>query len=227
MAMPGYAGSLAWVRITAQVHKPLFGKPYLRSCQCWPLWSSFLQLSAILGAKHSDNLDAFAEVFLRMSGPTGTAKEFFASKAELVKDLEKDSMTFLDFVGIDIMKRATGCVGDSCTFMLAHGTVRVHPTRAEQFAWLYSVWGATAGALYPHLIRRVFEESHKAVPQERWEEARAAGVNIPPEQDRMSYEETEEAEDGLFMAYCRESRPDLYHVISTIRAESGNPCNVP
>jgi hypothetical protein len=42
----------------------------------------------------------------------------------------------------------------------------------------------------------------------------AAGLNLPSEQDAMSYEETEEGEHEVFMLYCQECFPNLYAVLS-------------
>lgn len=84
---------------------------------------------------------------------------------------------------------------------------------AEELAWQYSEQGAALGAIYPHMIRTMFDQTHAAVSKNQWERARAAGLNIPPEQDLMSYEETEEGENEMFTDYCRECCSDLYSIL--------------
>ena len=60
----------------------------------------------------------------------------------------------------------------------------------------------------------MFEASNARVPEEEWKRARAAGLDIPAEQEVMSYEEREEAESGVFMAYCEKCCPELYDVLA-------------
>lgn len=211
----GYARVLARTRVEQQVNKPFLRKPYLKYGQCYGLWGYFFQLGGILGAKHSANLDAFGHAFLGARGPSGAVKTFFTEVAKrLVTDSVSDSMTFADFVGAEIIGRV-GYTGDAHRFFFDHGMEKLRPNTAQELAWQYSEQGAALGAMYPHIIRRMFEQTHAAVSKEDWERAHAAGLNIPPEQDLMSYEETEEGEDEVFMAYCRECCPDLYSILSS------------
>lgn len=158
------------------------------------------KLSGLLGAKHSANLDAFGHAFLGVPGPSGALKKFFTEIAKsLVSDSATDSMTFADFVGADFISRMR-YAGDPHTFFLEHGMEKLRPNTAQDRAWQYSEQGAALGAMYPRIVRRMFEQTHAGVSKEGWERAHAAGLNIPPEQNQMSYEETEEAEDEAFMA---------------------------
>lgn len=210
----GYVRVLAGARVEQQVNKPLIGKPYLKYGQCYGLWSYFFQLGGILGAKHSANLDAFGPAFLGAHGPSGAVKQFFTESADIMSDSLKDSMTFMDFVGTEFIERI-GYTGDAHQFFCDHGMMKLPPDTAQELAWQYSQQGAALGAIYPHIIRKMFEQTHTAVPKEDWERAHAAGLNIPPEQDLMSYEETEEGENRAFMEYCRECCPDFYRILST------------
>jgi hypothetical protein len=211
----GYVRVLAGVRVEQQVNKPLLGKPYLKYGQCYGLWSYFFQLGGILGVKHSANLDAFGHAFLGARGPSGAVKDFFTEVAkDLVSDSVRDSMTFADFVGAEFIGRI-GYTGDAHSFFCEQGMKKLPPNTAQELAWQYSQQGAALGAIYPHIIRKMFEQTHTPVPKEDWERAHAVGLNIPPEQDVMSYEETEEGEEEAFMDYCRECCPDLYSILST------------
>jgi hypothetical protein len=210
----GYARVLARTRVKQEVNKPFLGKPYLKYGQCYWIWSYFFQLGGILGAKHSANLDAFGNAFLGARGPSGAVKKFFTEVAKrLVTDSVSDLMTFADYVGAEFIGRV-GYVGDAHRFFFEHGMEKLPPNTAEELAWQYSEQGAALGTIYPHIIRKMFDQTHAAVPKEDWERARAAGLNIPQEQDLMSYEETEEEENEVFMDYCRECCPDLYSILS-------------
>lgn len=210
----GYARVLVRMRVEQQVNKPFIGKPYLKYGQCWGLWGYFFQLSGILGAKHSDNLDAFGHAFLGAQGPSGAVKKFFTEVAKsLVADSVSDSMTFSDFVGAEFIGRV-GYAGDAHSYFSEHGMEKVRPNTAEELVWQYSEQGAALGTIYPNIIKKMFDQTHAAVPKENWERAHAAGLNIPPEQDMMSYEETEEGENEAFMNYCRECCPNLYSILS-------------
>jgi hypothetical protein len=210
----GYARFWARIRVEQQVNKPFLGKPYLKYGQCYGIWGYFFQLGGILGAKHSANLDAFGHAFLGAQGPSGAGKKFFTKVAKhLVTDSVSDSMTFTDYVGAEFIGRV-GYAGDAHSFFFEHGMEKVPPNTAEELAWQYSEQGAALGAIYPHIIKKMFDQTHAVVPKEDWERVRAAGINIPPEQDLMSYEETEEGENGVFMDYCRECCPDLYSILS-------------
>ena len=55
----GYIVVMGRARVWQQVNKQFLRKPYLKYGQCLGIWNYFFQLGGILGAKHSDNLDAF------------------------------------------------------------------------------------------------------------------------------------------------------------------------
>ncbi len=210
----GYDRVLARLRIKQEVNKPILGKSYLKYGQCWGIWGYFFQLSGILGTKHSANLDDFGYAFLGVSGPSGAVKKVFTG---VVKHLETHSLTtsttFADCVGAEFIGRV-GYIGDANKFFLEHGMEKFTPDNAEELSWQYSEQGAALGAIYPHIIRRMFDQTHAAWPKENWERARAAGLNVPPEQDLMSYEETVKGENEAFMDYCRQCCPDLYPILS-------------
>jgi hypothetical protein len=210
----GYARVLARTRVEQQQNKPFLGKPYLKYGQCYALWSYFFQLGGILGAKHSANLDAFGTAFLGVRGEPGAVKNFFTEVAKrIMTDYEIDSMTFADYVGAEFIGRV-GHSGDAKRFFLEHGMEKLPPQTAMELAWQYSQQGAALGAIHPQIMRKMFERTHVAVPKEEWELARAAGLDISPEQELMSYEETEEAENEVFMAYCQECCPSFYSILT-------------
>jgi len=210
----GYARVLGQMRIAQQLNKSLFRKPYLKYGQCCYLWSYFLQLGGILGAKHAANLDAFGDAFLGMTGPPAAMKKWFADTAKpIAENLSEDSMKFWEFVGRKYTERI-GYAGDAQSYLLKHGTTKVPASTAAVEAWGYSVQGAALGVLYPHVIRRMFEQTHRPISKASWNRAVAAGLAVPAEQNVMSYEEAEEAENKAFIHYCRECRQDLYPVLS-------------
>jgi hypothetical protein len=210
----GYARVMARVRVQQAVSKPFFGKPYLKYGQCYAIWSYFFQLGAILGGRHSGNLDAFGPAFLGAKGPPGAVMMFFTEVAtRLVADSVRDSMNFQDYVGSEFIKRVQ-YAGDPQTYFAEHGLDKMSPSTAEELAWQYSESGAALGAIYPQIVRQMFIQTHAPVPKDKWQQMRAAGLNLPAEQDAMSYEETEEGEHEAFMVYCRECCPDLYAVLS-------------
>jgi len=210
----GYARVLARIRIEQLLNKPFLRKPYLKFGQCYVLWSYLFQTAGILGAIHSTNLDAFGHAFLGAQGPSGAVKKFFTELADLLlKDSISDSTIFSDYIRVEIFKRL-GYTGDAHSFLLKQGRMKLRPDTAEEQAYQFSEAGAALGAIYPYIIRNMFELTHKTVPKENWERARAVGLNIPPEQELTSYEETEKGENELFMAYCCECCPELYSILN-------------
>lgn len=209
----GYARILARTRVEQQLNKPIIGKPYLKYGQCYALWSYFFQLGGILGAKHSANLDEFGLAFLGARGDSGAVERLFTKIANsLVESSLTDSMKFEDYVGAEFVKRV-GYTGDPMSFFFEHGMEKINQETAEELAWQYALDGAALGAIYPDVLREMFQRTHEGVSEENWEQARAAGLKIPTEQDLMSYEEVEEGEDEVFMAYCRECCPKLFSIL--------------
>jgi hypothetical protein len=204
---------MARTRVEQQQNKSFLGKPYLKYGQCPVLWGYFFQLGGILGAKHSAKLDAFGTAFLGARGKPGAIKQFFTEVANrLITHSLNDSVTFADYAGAEFIARIA-YTGDAASFFLKHGIEKIKPENAAELAWQYAQQGAALGAIYPHIVRKMFEQTHAAVPKKDWEQARAAGLDVPPEQDLMSYEEVEEGEDEVFMAYCRECCPNLYTIL--------------
>ena len=210
----GYARILARTRVEQEQNKPFFGKPYLKYGQCFGIWGYFFQLGGILGARYSAKLDAFGPAFLGARGNPGAIEQFFTEVAKrLVADSLSDSMTFADYVGKEFMGRI-GYKGDETSFFFKHGMEKIDLQTATELAWQYAQQGAALGAIHPHVVRKMYEQTHRIVPKKDWEQARAAGLNIPPEQTVMTYEEVEQGEDEVFMAYCRECCPNLHSVLT-------------
>ena len=74
---------------------------------------------------------------------------------------------------------------------------KIKSETAAELAWQYAEQGAALGAIYPHVVRKMFQRAHATIPKEKWERAHAAGLDIPPQQDLMSYEDVEEGEDEV------------------------------
>ena len=124
------------------------------------------------------------------------------------------SITFEDYVEAEFVGRAN-FRGEPTDFFLRHGMEKVKPGTAAEIAWQYAEQGAALGAICPEIVRKMFEWTHAAVPKGDWELARSAGLNIPREQDPMSYDETEKGEDEVFSAYCQECFPDLLPLLTS------------
>jgi hypothetical protein len=197
--LTGYARVISRVRTNQAQTKPFVGKPYLQCGQCLAIWSYFFQLGGILGAKHRLHLDTFGHAFLGATGPPGAVERYFVG---LVNDLLwhsiSDSTTFGDHVEREYRRRV-GFVGNPARFFLEHGKEKISPEAAADLAWQFANDGAALGSIRPDMLTDLFERSHASVSMEVWDQARAAGLNIPSEQSVMSYEEMEEGEDEAFM----------------------------
>ena len=123
-------------------------------------------------------------------------------------------MTFGNYVSAEFNGRVGGAVANS-QISPSKLMEKVPKDTAEELAWQYSTDGAALGAIYPNMIRKMYERTHAAIPKDQWELARAAGLDISSEQILMSYEETEEAENEVFMAYCQECCPSLYSILNS------------
>ena len=210
----GFSRVMARTRVNQLLNKPVVGKPYLKLGQCHHLWSYFFQLGGILAAKHRTSLDAFGNAFLAATGPPGAVERYFTAVAEKrVGTPINESMTFYDYVSQEFSQRAH-YQGDPSLFFIENGFEKLAPETAVELAWQYSDVGAAIGAIHPNMLRRMFQASNARVPEDEWKTARAAGLDIPAEQEVMSYEEIEEAENGVFMAYCEKCCPELYDVLA-------------
>lgn len=210
----GYGRVLARVRVEQQLNKSFLGKPYLKYGQCYILWPYFLQLGGILGAKHAAKLDAFGPAFLAGRGEPGAIEHYFTEVAmRLMTQSLRDSMTFWDYVCAEFSRRIR-YAGDPESYFFTHAMKKMKPEPAVELAWQYARDGAALGAIYPEVLREMFERTYTAHSKEDWERWHAFGLDIPPTQERMSYEEVEEGEDEEFMAYCRECCPNIYHMLT-------------
>ena len=210
----GYSRDLARVMVEQQQNRQLFGKPYLKLGQCHALWGYFFQLGGILGAKHSDKLDAFAAAFINAHGEPGVVFNFFTKVADrLVSSSINEAMSFTDFVSAEFEQRVSSKAtkDEVKSFGLME---RVSKDTAEELAWQYSQEGAALGAIYPNIIRKMYERTYVVHSKAMWEEARAAGLDLPPEQKQISYEKTEEIDNEAFMVYCQERYPSLHSILS-------------
>jgi hypothetical protein len=130
----------------------------------------------------------------------------------LVGNSLDDSMTFWDYVSEEISRRM-GYPGDPAFIFIEHGMEKQSTETAVEVAWQYAEEGAALGATYPDVFRSMFERTHALAPKEQWARARAAGLNLPVEQEVMSYDEIEQDENGVFIAYCEKCYPQLYEIL--------------
>jgi hypothetical protein len=178
----GYARVMARIRVNQKLNPPVLGKPDLKFSQCIALASYFFQLGGMLGAKHQMNLDAFGDAFLGASGEPGAIKHLFNELAnDIVSRVIDDSMTFYDYVSKEF-SRGVGYVGDPARFLIQHGLDTIAPETAVEIVRRYAEEGAALGAIYPNVLRKMYERSYARVSKKQWDEARAAGLNIPREQ---------------------------------------------
>ncbi len=210
----GYARVLARATVKQNQTKPFLGKAYLKFGQCLHLWCYSLSVGGVLGAKHSGSLDALGTALLGARGEPGAVERFFIELAKHMLDRSFGRPTFLlDFITADQMKRFN-YAGDEVGFFQEYGMVRVKPETASEVAYQYTEIGAALGAVHPKEFRKMLEQFYNGAPDENWERARAAGLDIPQVQDRLSYKEVEDEADKIFMAYCRECCPDLHAVLN-------------
>jgi hypothetical protein len=200
--------------IDAQLNKRFFGSPYLKLGQCLGVWSYLLEVGGILGSKHAAKTDAFVSAFLGQSGPSGAAKVFLGDVASrMVREHSLASIKLFDYVGADIAGRMNYKVDGWHTLLTERGSQKVSPEVALTNSWEYASAGAALGTTHPDVLRAMFERTYALVPEGRWQQAYAAGLEIGQTQPRTSYLEAENAENERFMNYCQKDRPDLYSLL--------------
>ena len=206
----GYARILIRSRVQDAQSTRFFGKPYLKLGQCYLLWSYFFQLGCILGSRHSRHIDAFVHAMFGVRESASTVISDTA--ARLVPESVDGTLKFSDYPLRKLME-STG-TNDLPSFMTKAGMSKLDSESAIAGAWLDALDGAAIGAIHPDLVREMFVLSHAPRSKENWDRARNAGLDLPEEQDLMTYEELEEAENVSFMHYCKECCPDLYAILS-------------
>jgi hypothetical protein len=211
----GFWRAVAEGFIHGQLNKPFFwpSLPEIRSMPCWPLALS-LRTRWDSRGKACRQTDAFIPAFLGMSGEAGVVRRILVKQAN--KMLERQalgSMRFWDYVGADVTDRLGYKADGWSGLIMERGTQRISPKVALINGWEYASAGAALGATHPDVLRAMFERTYVRVPEEKWQGAYAAGLDIGPEQPRTNYREAQETENNNFMEYCREFRPDLYSVL--------------
>lgn len=209
----GYARVLAKIRVQQEQSKPWFGKPHLKYGQCYAMAGYFFQLGAILSAKYRENLDAFGPAFLGLQGEPGAVRRFFSEAVEDEMHLLGEPRSFTEYVEAEQIKRFN-YTGDPAKFFSEYGMKKIPPKTAAEMAWQFAEQGAILGAIHPDIARRMFEHMYRTHSKEDWNRARAAGLDIPAEEDVMSYDDVEEGENAGFMAYCQQCCPSLHSVLA-------------
>lgn len=213
-SISGYVRILASVRVEQEQTKPLFGKPHLKLGQCIGLWGYFFQLGAVLGARHSSNLDAFGPAFLGAAGPPGAVRNFFDQVAmRIASEAALETTTFTSYVVEDYSRRA-GSAADLSRLIAESGMKKIPSSTAAELAWQYAQCGAAVGAIDSMRAQAMFELSHRGVSKEQWDRAHSAGLAIPKEQDNLSYAEVEQEENQGFLAYCQQCCPEFHAALS-------------
>jgi hypothetical protein len=200
--------------IRSQLNKPFWSRPYLKLGQCLGIWSYLFEVGGLLGAKHAAKTDAFVSAFLGQSGPSGAAKHFLGEVASrMVQEHSLAAMKFFDYVGADISGRMNYKVDGWHTLVMERGTQKIPPEIALTNSWEYASAGAALGTIHPDVVGAMFERTYAPVPEEKWQQAYAAGLDIGQEQPRTTYKEAEGTENKHFMDFCQKFRPDLYSLL--------------
>ena len=180
--------------IEEQLKKSWFGKPYIECGQSLRLCAHLFELGGVLGAKHSEQLDAFALAFL---GEIESAKSHCENVARWLRGRRvTESMTFADYVQAAYV-RDCHYTGDAATILAKHSKDRMERDIVNGMAKLSTEHGFAVGVEYPHLIRAMFQQT--ATKQKLWVS--------------WSYEEAEEAKNKDFMRYCEQYRPGVYALL--------------
>ncbi len=211
--MPAYARVIAERLIHQQLNKPFLGRAYLKYGQCFGLWSYLFELGGILAAKHAASLEAFVPAFLGGQGDSAKGDFTDIANSLIAERRVNKSMKFFDYVQNESIRLAK-YKGDANSFLLKHGKERVPPGTASELAQFYAIQGAALGAIYPDLVRAIFQQTYFSHTREQWEQFYAVGLDVGPYKAAKTYEEAEKEENEGFMAYCRESHPQLYSVLS-------------
>jgi hypothetical protein len=206
----GYSVIISKASVEQITTKPFFGDAHVKFGQCHFLWGYLFQIGGVLGAKYSHRLDTFGPAFMGARGAPGAVEKYCSLLgAELISQFPLDTMTFSDFVIKEYLSRIK-CKDDPTTYLIQHLKDKFLPENCQSLAREYAMQGAAIGAIYPAIIREMYSRTHGEVRDKRWQEARRAGLDIPEQQSRMSYQECEEMEDQEFMEYCRTCCPTLY-----------------
>lgn len=210
----GYAAELVEYRIQQVWHKPLFGKPFLRFGQCLFLASYFFGLGGILGRRYRDKLDEFGLAFIGAHGEAGAVSRFYGLVAEDILPQMNECLTIYDYVSRRMRDRV--CFkGDQLEFLIQYGMQKVKPDSVMHMCRNYALGGSAFGAIYPDHFKQLWEEMHKKQDEESWQFAHAAGLDIPEQQDVMSYDEADQGEVESFLNYCQQYAPSLYVSLSS------------
>jgi hypothetical protein len=211
----GFWRAVAQDFIDDRRNKTFFGRSNLKLGACvGGLWPYLLELGGILGTKYGSKPDAFVSGFLGMSGAPSAANRFLSEAANRHFDrYAHSSMKFWEFVSADVAARLGHDCKDCSAFIMNRGAEKVPPNVALTTGWGFASQGAALGAFHSNIFRSIFERSHAPIPEEEWQQAYTAGLDIGPEQPRRTYAEADKSESENFLEYCRQARPDLYSVL--------------
>lgn len=214
-SMPAFARVLARSLAHQQQNTRLFRKPYLKYGKCFGLWGFLFEVGGLLGAKHSAHLDEFGNAFLGYQGPPNAMRTFLIEVAdkELAQGSVNESMSSFEYVQTEFIGRH-GFTGDRADFLIQHAMDKMELSVAAELAWQYAQKGSAIGATRPTLIQAMFERTYALSSPEQWQDARAAGLDIPETQPQATYLEAQDAHNEAFLEYCSEARPILYPTLS-------------
>lgn len=212
--LSGFAAFMAKYRVRQEWHKPLLGKPFMRYGQCIFLASYSFQLGGVLGCRYRDRLEDFAWAFLGLRGEeAGAVRRFYGEVAEGMLRRVSECSTILDYVS-RTHSETMHFTGDCSELFLRYGMNKLKPDLAAQMCWNFAQEGSAFGAVHPGDFRRLFDESNKKRDEKSWQLAHASGLDIPEEQDVLTYDEVEQEEVESFLCYCQECAPNLYASLS-------------
>ena len=208
---PAFVNAMAHYRVCREQHKPLLRKPFLRFGQCLFLAAHFFQIGGVLGARYCTKLDEFGWAFLGFRGEAGDMSQYFGEYIQDILAKASDSRTILEYVERSEAPRI-GFKGDLTEFWLQPGLEiqKISPDTAIQLCWEYAFAGSALGAMHADVFRRLFAETVCKKDEQSWQLARSCGLDIPEQQETITYEEVEQVSTESFLSYCQEYAPNLH-----------------
>jgi hypothetical protein len=208
---------LAKTYVSKAVKRRLLGKSETTLFMMFNVGAFLFQTGAILANYFRNSQNEFFTAYAAVSGQAEDAIPYIldVSGKKVVPYLETATSIADLLVVAERATRITDAAGGADTFLMRRGGEKISWAAAYQFAMEWSLNGAGIGVLEPAAFRRLYDATHSTVDPNAWKSAHDAGLDIPPVQDVIPFDEQERNDVAYFREYCAEFYPKLVPALVT------------
>ena len=202
-----FGNVLLLTHLRRSLTKPLLGKPWIRYGQVLGVSGYLFTASGMLASRFCNSLVPFVSAYVSTEEGAETASHYLVS--ELFPTLNFSEAKSSGIANYSMQKESERVgLKDKPELLLKILADKLSQEQALETIAVYMYEGTALGLCDPKLFRELYDWPLTNFDRENWDQARAAGLDIPESPDQVPFEELQNDLVQMFTEYCAEFCPN-------------------